>query len=158
MEGGAILRIKELLHRIGAKKAKYYCVMDLTSGYHQTPVDPESIQYTAFVTSASSDVRRFPRALSKNRFMLTAGPKKKSAEVNPISRCLVVLKINWTTGNARVQSFITRSSRMNARMLRNTCLFAFSTFPLCSSRVSDGFFWYFVPKVSHTFVTISFGN
>jgi hypothetical protein len=52
MEGGAIPRIKELLHRIGAKKAKYYCVMDLTSGYHQTPVDPESIKYTAFVTSA----------------------------------------------------------------------------------------------------------
>ena len=25
--------------------------MDLTSGYHQTPMDPESIKYTAFVTA-----------------------------------------------------------------------------------------------------------
>ena len=107
---------------------------------------------------ASSGVRRFSRESSKNRFILTAGPNKSSAEVNPISRCLVVLKINWTAGNARVQSFITRSSRMNARMLRSTCLFAFSTFPLCSCEWAMGVFWYLVPKVAHTFVTISFAN
>ncbi len=51
MEGGVLPRIKELLHRIGDSKAKYYAVMDLTSGYHQTPMDPESIKYTAFVTA-----------------------------------------------------------------------------------------------------------
>ena len=44
-------RIRELLHRIGFKKAKFFAVMDLTSGYHQAPLDPESIPYTAFVTS-----------------------------------------------------------------------------------------------------------
>jgi len=51
MEGGVLPRIKELLHRIGDSRAKYYAVMDLTSGYHQTPMDPESIKYTAFVTA-----------------------------------------------------------------------------------------------------------
>ena len=37
MEGGVLPRIKEMLHRIGDKKPKYYAVMDLTSGYHQAP-------------------------------------------------------------------------------------------------------------------------
>ncbi len=50
-EDGVLPRIKELLHRIGDAKAKYYAVMDLTSGYHQTPMDPESVKYTAFVTA-----------------------------------------------------------------------------------------------------------
>ena len=36
MEGGVLPRIKELLHRIGDAKAKYYAVMDLTSEYHQS--------------------------------------------------------------------------------------------------------------------------
>ena len=50
-KGGVLPRIKELLHRIGDAKAKYYAVMDLTSGYHQAPMDPESVKYTAFVTA-----------------------------------------------------------------------------------------------------------
>ena len=51
MEGEILPRIKELLHRIGDAKANYYAVMDLTSGYHQAPMDPESVKYTAFVTA-----------------------------------------------------------------------------------------------------------
>jgi len=51
MEGEVLPRIRELLHRIGSKNAKFFAVMDLTSGYHQAPLDPESIPYTAFVTS-----------------------------------------------------------------------------------------------------------
>ncbi len=51
MEGGVLPRIRELLHRIGSKKAKFFAVIDLTSGYHQARLDPESIIYTAFVTS-----------------------------------------------------------------------------------------------------------
>jgi len=64
MEGGVLPRIKELLHRIGDSKAKYYAVMDLTSGYHQTPMDPESIKYTAFVTAAGVfEWKRVPMGL-----------------------------------------------------------------------------------------------
>jgi len=45
-----IPNIKHMLRRIGDKKAALFGVMDLTSGYHQTPLDPESIKYTAFTT------------------------------------------------------------------------------------------------------------
>ena len=51
MEGGVLPRIKEMLHRIGDKKPRYYAVMDLTSGYHQAPMDEEASPHTAFVTS-----------------------------------------------------------------------------------------------------------
>ena len=64
MEGGVLPRIKELLHRIGERKAEYFAVMDLTSGYHQTAVDEESMKYTAFVTSAGVfEWRRVPMGL-----------------------------------------------------------------------------------------------
>ncbi len=64
MEGGVLPRIKELLHRIGERKAKYFAVMDLTSGYHQTAIDEESQKYTAFVTSAGVfEWRRVPMGL-----------------------------------------------------------------------------------------------
>jgi hypothetical protein len=51
MEGGVLPRIKEMLHRIGDKKPKYYAVMDLTSGYHQAPLHEDASPMTAFVTS-----------------------------------------------------------------------------------------------------------
>jgi len=64
MEGGVLPRIKELLHRIGERKARYFAVMDLTSGYHQTAIDEDSMKYTAFVTSAGVfEWRRVPMGL-----------------------------------------------------------------------------------------------
>ena len=43
--------IGQLLNRIGDKKAKFFGVMDLTSGYHQAPLAEASKKYTAFVTA-----------------------------------------------------------------------------------------------------------
>ena len=48
--GGPIPNIKEMLHRLGARKAKFFCKLDLTSGYHQAPLHPNSRKYTAFRT------------------------------------------------------------------------------------------------------------
>ncbi len=45
-----IPNIGELLRRIGRKKPKYFCVMDLTSGFHQAPIAPECRHLTAFIT------------------------------------------------------------------------------------------------------------
>jgi hypothetical protein len=42
--------IEHLLRKIGALKPKYFAVMDLTSGFFQAPIDPESARYTAFTT------------------------------------------------------------------------------------------------------------
>jgi hypothetical protein len=41
--------IKDVFARIGGHKPKYFAVMDLISGYHQTPVAVDSIPSTAFV-------------------------------------------------------------------------------------------------------------
>jgi hypothetical protein len=41
--------IDEIFNRLS--KAKYFTVMDLTSGYYQVPLDPNSRQYTAFICS-----------------------------------------------------------------------------------------------------------
>jgi Reverse transcriptase (RNA-dependent DNA polymerase) len=38
-----------MLRRIGAQRCKIFEVMDLTHGYHQAPLDPDSICYTAFI-------------------------------------------------------------------------------------------------------------
>jgi Reverse transcriptase (RNA-dependent DNA polymerase) len=44
-----IPNIAEMLRRIGAQKCKNFGVMDLTQGYHQAPLDPDSICFTAFI-------------------------------------------------------------------------------------------------------------
>ncbi len=49
--GWPIPRIDELLRRIGAHKPKYFCVFDLTAGYHQIKADSDSMQFLAFATS-----------------------------------------------------------------------------------------------------------
>jgi hypothetical protein len=45
-----IPNIGQLLNRIGDKQAKFFAVMDLTSGYHQAPLSEASKKFTAFVT------------------------------------------------------------------------------------------------------------
>jgi transposase InsO family protein len=42
--------IQEMLRRIGAKKPKYFIILDLTSGYHQIPMAKTSRSKTAFIT------------------------------------------------------------------------------------------------------------
>ena len=48
-EGHPVPNINEMLDRIGEKKPKFLGVMDFTSGYHQTPIDPKSMIYTSFI-------------------------------------------------------------------------------------------------------------
>lgn len=47
--GWPIPNIRSLLQRILSKRANHFAIFDLTSGYHQTAIDPESRQYTAFI-------------------------------------------------------------------------------------------------------------
>ena len=48
--GWPIPNIKELLHRIGAKRPSLFAVFDLTSGYYQIAIDEDSKSLTAFMT------------------------------------------------------------------------------------------------------------
>ena len=48
--GWPIPNIQQMLRRLGDYKSKFYAKMDLTSGYHQAPLAPESRKYTAFIT------------------------------------------------------------------------------------------------------------
>jgi hypothetical protein len=48
IEGWPIPNISQLLNRIGTRRAQYFGIMDLTSGYHQAPIDKASQEYTAF--------------------------------------------------------------------------------------------------------------
>jgi hypothetical protein len=49
LEGWPIPNIQEMIRNIGQQKARYYATMDLTSGYFQAPLDPESAAATAFI-------------------------------------------------------------------------------------------------------------
>jgi hypothetical protein len=48
--GHPLPNIKEMLHRLGEHKARYYATIDLTSGYFQTPVAETARRFTAFIT------------------------------------------------------------------------------------------------------------
>jgi len=48
--GWPIPNVKEMLNRVGTKRAKYFGVIDLTSGYHQAPLGTSSRGFTAFMT------------------------------------------------------------------------------------------------------------
>ena len=37
--GWPIPNIKDMINKIGSKRAKWFAVLDLTSGYHQAPID-----------------------------------------------------------------------------------------------------------------------
>lgn len=49
--GWPLPNIKLLLDRIGAKRNKWFAVLDLTSGYHQVLLDEESRKLAAFITN-----------------------------------------------------------------------------------------------------------
>ena len=48
--GHPLPNIKEMLHRLGNHKARYYATLDLTSGYFQTPLAEQAKALTAFIT------------------------------------------------------------------------------------------------------------
>jgi len=50
LEGWPITLIRQLFQRLGARKPKYFGIMDLTAGYHQAPLDEASRAYIAFRT------------------------------------------------------------------------------------------------------------
>ena len=49
--GWPIPNIKDMINKIGNKRAKWFAVLDLTSGYHQAPIDEKSKHLTAFRTA-----------------------------------------------------------------------------------------------------------
>jgi hypothetical protein len=48
-QGFPLPNIKQLLHRLGEKKAKFWGKIDLTSGFHQTELAPEDRHLAAFI-------------------------------------------------------------------------------------------------------------
>ena len=48
MNGWPLLNIKDIIHRLGEKKANYFAVIDLTKGYWQIPIHEDSQHLTAF--------------------------------------------------------------------------------------------------------------
>ena len=51
MNGWPLLNIKDIIHRLGEKKANYFAVIDLTQGYWQIPIHEDSQHLTAFRTA-----------------------------------------------------------------------------------------------------------
>ena len=47
---GPIPNIRQLLRRVGAEKPRYFSTMDMTSGFHQAPMEEESRKYTTFIS------------------------------------------------------------------------------------------------------------
>ncbi len=45
-----IPNIREMLDRIGPKRPKFFAKMDLTSGYHQMPIEEATKPLTEFIT------------------------------------------------------------------------------------------------------------
>ena len=48
--GSPLPNIKDIIYRLGCRKAKYFCKLDLTSGYHQAPMHKDSRKFTTFRT------------------------------------------------------------------------------------------------------------
>jgi len=62
--GWPIPNTYRMLQRLGNKRAKFYGVMDLTSGYYQAPVSKNSQAYTAFITDVGMfEWQRVPMGL-----------------------------------------------------------------------------------------------
>ena len=49
--GWPIPNIKDMINKIGSKRAKWFAVLDLTSGNHQAAMDEKSKHLTAFRTA-----------------------------------------------------------------------------------------------------------
>ena len=49
--GWPLPNISDMLRRLGSRKARWFCKLDLTAGYHQTPLHEKSWKYTAFKTA-----------------------------------------------------------------------------------------------------------
>ena len=50
LEGWPIPNIQQIINRVGTLKPKVFGIIDFTAGYHQTPLHPDSQEYTAFIT------------------------------------------------------------------------------------------------------------
>ena len=62
--GWPIPRIQEVLQRLGATRSRYFGVIDLTAGYHQAELHPDSKKYTTFKThSGTYQWKRVPFGL-----------------------------------------------------------------------------------------------
>jgi hypothetical protein len=62
---GYLPKIRDILAFIGQAKAKYFIVMDFTSGFHQAPLHPDSQIYTAFWTHLGDAGPHGPHGLSE---------------------------------------------------------------------------------------------
>jgi hypothetical protein len=49
--GWPIPNIPETLQRVGARRSKYFAIIDLTCGYNQIPLSDESSDLTSFICS-----------------------------------------------------------------------------------------------------------
>ena len=48
--GWGIPNIQDIMKRLGSHRPRFFAVMDLTAGFHQTPIAEESREFTAFKT------------------------------------------------------------------------------------------------------------
>ena len=45
-----IPNIQQVINRVGSLKPKKFAIIDITAGYHQTPLDEDCQEFTAFIT------------------------------------------------------------------------------------------------------------
>ena len=50
LDGWPIPNIQQIINRIGTLKPNVFGIIDFTAGYHQTPLHPDSQEYTSFIT------------------------------------------------------------------------------------------------------------
>ena len=64
LEGWPIPNIQQIINRIGTLKPKVFCIIDFTAGYHQTPLHPDSQEYTASMMGLKSSGPFFQRSMA----------------------------------------------------------------------------------------------
>ena len=50
LEGWPTPNIQQVINRVGSLKPKKFAIIDFTAGYHQTPLDKDCQEFTAFIT------------------------------------------------------------------------------------------------------------